>query len=149
MANPNPDRSGLRSFKDMPRSESSAIQSMGGQANSKQRKIERMFRDFAEQHCLAKANPATINILKQYYDIPDEGITNLEALMKLMDLKKLDKKTKLGDVIKLFEILAKYTGQEPAKEINLGGELSSKVKYITPDSMDDIKKHIADTIKDV
>ena len=60
-----------------------------------------------------------------------EDMTAAEALFEYAGLKVLDKKSTTGDVVKLVETVAKYTGQEPAKEINItGAGLESNIDRI-------------------
>ena len=116
-----------------------------GKTRQKQKTLREMFELFGE----SKPNKV---VLKTFADlgIPvEEDDTMLTCMFKWAGVKSFAKGTKMGDLLKFFEIFGKYTGQEPAKEVNLGGEISSKVKYIAPESMEEIKKHIADTIKDV
>ena len=129
--------------------EARAMSIAGGIASGKTRRKQKTLREMFELFGESKPNKV---VLKTFADlgIPvEEDDTMLTCMFKWAGVKSFAKGTKMGDLLKFFEIFGKYTGQEPAKEVNLGGEISSKVKYITPDSMEEIKKHIADTIKDV
>lgn len=139
----------LKSLADRTIEEQRQIAIAGGVASGKTRKKQKTLREMFELFGESKPNKV---VLKTFADlgIPvEEDDTMLTCMFKWAGVKSFAKGTKMGDLLKFFEIFGKYTGQEPAKEVNLGGEISSKVKYITPDSIDEIKKHIADTIKDV
>lgn len=129
--------------------EARAMSIAGGIASGKTRRKQKTLREMFELFGESKPNKV---VLKTFADlgIPvEEDDTMLTCMFKWAGVKSFAKGTKMGDLLKFFEIFGKYTGQEPAKEVNLGGEISSKVKYIAPESMEEIKKHIADTIKDV
>ena len=134
---------------DRTEEEARAMSIAGGIASGKTRRKQKTLREMFELFGESKPNKV---VLKTFADlgIPvEEEDTMLTCMFKWAGVKSFAKGTKVGDLLKFFEIFGKYTGQEPAKEVNLGGEISSKVKYIAPESMEEIKKHIADTIKDV
>ena len=120
-----------------------------GETRKKQKTLRELFETFGE----SKPNKV---VLKTFADlgIPvDEDDTMLTCMFKWAGVKSFAKGTKMGDLLKFFEVFGKYTGQEPASKHELTGAdgqpLETKVKYIAPESLEEIKKHIADTIKDV
>lgn len=125
------------------------IATMGGKASGEVRKKKKTLREMFETFGESKPNKVVLEQFAKLGIPVDEDDTMLTCMMKWAGVKSVAKGTKMGDLLKFFETYGKYTGQEPAKEVNLGGEISSKVRYIAPESMDEIKKHIADTIKDV
>ena len=116
-----------------------------GETRRKKKTLRELFETFGE----SKPNKVVIEQFNKLGIPVDEDDTMLTCMMKWAGVKSVAKGTKMGDLLKFFEVFGKYTGQDPAKEVNISGEMSSKVNYITPDSLDEIKKHIADTIKDV
>ena len=116
-----------------------------GETRRRQKTLKEMFKAFGE----SEPNKILVAQLEKLGIPVEDGDTMMDCLFKWAGVKTVEKSTKMGDLLKFFEVFGKYTGQEPAKEVNLGGEISSKVKYIAPESMEEIKKHIADTIKDV
>ena len=116
-----------------------------GETRRRQKTLKEMFKAFGE----SEPNKILVAQLEKLGIPVEDGDTMMDCLFKWAGVKTVEKSTKMGDLLKFFEVFGKYTGQEPAKEVNLGGEISSKVKYISPESMEEIKKHIADTIKDV
>lgn len=116
-----------------------------GITRRKQKTLREMFETFGE----SKPNKIVVEQFEKLGIPVDDDDTMLTCMFKWAGVKSVSKGTKMSDLLKFFEVFGKYTGQEPAKEVNFGGEISSRVKYITQDSMEDIKKHIADTIKDV
>lgn len=82
------------------------------------------------------------------YGISCDGMTAIEALFAWMGLKALAKNTNMNDISKFAEMYAKYTDQEPAKKLDITGEMSSKVKYIEPDEYKAVQEHINNVIGD-
>lgn len=129
--------------------EARAMSIAGGIASGKTRKRQKTLRELFETFGESKPNKVVLDQFAKLGIPVEDDDTMLTCMFKWAGVKSVAKGTKMGDLLKFFEVFGKYTGQEPAKEVNFGGEISSKVKYITPDSIDEIKKHIADTIKDV
>lgn len=136
-------------FPQRTEEEQKAITTAGGIASGKTRKRQKTLREMFETFGESKPNRVVVDQFEKLGIPVEDDDTMLTCMLKWTGVKSVAKGTKMGDLLKFFEVFGKYTGQEPAKEVNLGGEISSKVKYITPDSMEEIKKHIADTIKDV
>lgn len=129
--------------------EARAMSVAGGVNSGKTRRRQKTLREMFETFGESKPNRVVVEQFNKLGIPVEDDDTMLTCMFKWAGVKSVAKGTKMGDLLKFFEVFGKYTGQEPAKEVNLGGEISSKVKYITPDSMEEIKKHIADTIKDV
>lgn len=136
-------------FSQRTEEEQKAITTAGGVASGKTRRKQKTLREMFETFGASKPNKVVVEQFEKLGIPVEDDDTMLTCMFKWAGVKSVAKGTKMGDLLKFFEVFGKYTGQEPAKEVNLGGEISSKVKYITPDSMEEIKKHIADTIKDV
>lgn len=136
-------------FTQRTKEEQKEITTAGGIASGKTRKRQKTLRELFETFGESKPNRVVVEQFEKLGIPVDEDDTMLTCMFKWAGVKSVAKGTKMGDLLKFFEVFGKYTGQEPAKEVNFGGEISSKVKYIAPESMEEIKKHIADTIKDV
>ena len=139
----------LTSLADRTIEEQREIATAGGIASGKTRKRQKTLREMFETFGASKPNRVVVEQFEKLGIPVEEDDTMLTCMFKWAGVKSVAKGTKIGDLLKFFEVFGKYTGQEPAKEVNFGGEISSKVKYIAPESMEEIKKHIADTIKDV
>lgn len=139
----------LTSLADRTIEEQRSIATAGGIASGKTRKRQKTLREMFETFGESKPNRVVVEQFNKLGIPVEDDDTMLTCMFKWAGVKSVAKGTKMGDLLKFFEVFGKYTGQEPAKEVNLGGEISSKVKYIAPESMEEIKKHIADTIKDV
>lgn len=139
----------LTSLADRTTEEQRQIATAGGIASGKTRKRQKTLREMFETFGESKPNRVVVEQFEKLGIPVEDDDTMLTCMFKWAGVKSVAKGTKMGDLLKFFEVFGKYTGQEPAKEVNFGGEISSKVKYIAPESMEEIKKHIADTIKDV
>ena len=69
------------------------------------------------------------------YDV--DSLTIIDAIIKILSARTLDKKASIGDMMKFVEMFAKYTGQEPAQEINLGVNIEVADKK-TKDEIEDL-----------
>lgn len=139
----------LRPYSSLSEKEQRELTSKGGKASVEARRRKKTLRELFETFGESKPNKVVIEQFNKLGIPVDEDDTMLTCMMKWAGVKSVAKGTKMGDLLKFFEVFGKYTGQDPAKEVNISGEMSSKVNYITPDSLEEIKKHIADTIKDV
>lgn len=85
--------------------------------------------------------------LKQLgFDITD--MTVIDALVKVASTKGLGKKASMKDIMIFIEAFAKYTGQEPAKKVEVEGDITSKVRYIEPDEYKAVQDHLNEVIGD-
>lgn len=80
------------------------------------------------------------------FDITD--MTIIDALVKVASTKGLEKKSSMKDILAFVEAFAKYTGQEPAKELKVDGDITSKVKYIEPEEYKAVQEHIDSVVGD-
>ena len=150
MANPHPDVNKLKphQFKKGDTSNKAVNGALGGAANAARIQKEKTVKMIVQQSWYApvdendKAHLATLGIPVR------EGMTKGQALMEYIGVQKYDPNTKFGDLIKLFETMAKYMGEEPAKELNVTGDISSKVKYIEPDEYKAVQDHINQVVGD-
>lgn len=114
-----------------------------GEAKRKAKTIKQILQDWGDD----EPSDAMKKQLAQY-GISCEGKTAIEALFAYMGLKALARNTNMNDIAKFAEMYAKYTGQEPAKELNVTGDISSKVRYIEPDEYKAVEDHINKVIND-
>ena len=75
--------------------------------------------------------------------------TMLTCMFKWAGVKSVAKGTKMGDLLKFFEVFGKYTGQEPAKELNITGDVGTKIKYVDPKEYQAVQEHIDNVIGDI
>lgn len=143
----------LKPYGMLTEEEQKRLTSMGGKASGEARKKKKTLREHFEMFGEVKPNKVVVKAFADLGIPVEEDDTMLTCMFKWAGIKSVDKRTKMGDLLKFFEIFGKYTGQEPASKHEFTGAdgqpLEAKVKYITPESMEEIKKHIADTIKDV
>ena len=106
---------------DQNREEASKNGHIGGIASGEARRKKKTLAMVIQAWADGKPN---VQMKKQLLEfgipVPDD-MTAIEALFEYAGLKVLDRKANSGDVVKLVETVAKYTGQEPAKEINISG----------------------------
>lgn len=131
MANPNPNQEGLIYYKKGDTKDKAKNGALGGKASGESYRKKKTLAMIIQAWADGKPN---IQMKKQLLElgIPvGDDMTAAEALFEYAGLKVLDKKSTTGDVVKLVETVAKYTGQEPAKEINIvGGGLESSIDRI-------------------
>lgn len=131
MANPNPNQEGLIHYKKGDTTDKAKNGALGGKASGESYRRKKTLANIIQAWADGKPN---IQMKKQLLElgIPvSEDMTAAEALFEYAGLKVLDKKSTTGDVVKLVETVAKYTGQEPAKEINItGAGLESNIDRI-------------------
>lgn len=137
MANPHPNTSGLITLADRPRKESAKIQSMGGHAAKKANDERKTFRETMEM-CLQE-------LVERKGE--DGSVLGKITAQQAICLKQIAKAIK-GDTP-----AAKYCAEvSTPKQIEITGKdgapLETKVKYITPESIEEIKKHIKDVVND-
>ena len=75
-------------------------------------------------------------------------MTVIDALVKVASTKGLGKKASMKDIMIFIEAFAKYTGQEPAKKVEVEGDITSKVRYIEPDEYKAVQDHLNEVIGD-
>lgn len=134
MANPNPNQKSLDNlilYKKGDTTDKAKNGALGGIASGESKRKKKTLAMIIQAWADGKPN---IQMKKQLLElgIPvSEDMTAAEALFEYAGLKVLDKKSTTGDVVKLVETVAKYTGQEPAKEINItGAGLESNIDRI-------------------
>lgn len=132
----------LKPFNTLPVEEQRKIQTAGGQANKA--RIER-----EKQHQNEVRTFAEIAADLMQRMIRNEK-TGEEASTKQVIMAGLVAKAAKGDT-KAFDFVSKLLGEGVANTLELTGAngepLQTGVKYITPESLEEIKKHIAETIK--
>ena len=128
MANPHPRTDQLTSFADMPRSQSAAIQSMGGRAKnaitSKRKKLR--------------------EILAAYMEMPnkyDPTKTNAEV----MEMRLAEKATDPADPsLKAIDMIHELLGEKPAQKIEQ--EQRTVTKFVSEAEFQEVSDHIDSVI---
>ena len=122
-------KANLVSFEDMTPSEQRRIASMGGVQSGKNRKNKKLLKEMFESMSESSIPPMIKEKLESF-GIKTEGLSFIEAIVKIASLKTAEKRASLSDIIKFMEIYAKYTGQEPPKEIVVSGGLEANFDKI-------------------
>lgn len=115
-----------------------------GETRRKQKTLRELFETFGE----SKPNPVVKEQFEKVGLKIDDDDTMLTCMFKWAGVKSVAKGTKMGDLLKFFEVFGKYTGQEPAKELNITGDVGTKIKYVDPEEYNAVQKHINDVIGD-
>lgn len=129
-------------IQDRPREEQRAIQLKGGQANKarieKEKEHQNEIRTFAE---------IAADLMQRM--IKNEKTGELSSTKQVIMAGLIAKAAK-GDT-KAFDFISKLLGEGIIDKLELTGAngqpLQAGTTYITPESLDEIKKHIADVIK--
>lgn len=136
-------------FNNLGGEKASELGRKGAEESAKVRRKNKTLREHFETFGQSKPNPV---VLKQFKDlgIPiDEDDTMLTCMFKWAGVKSVAKGTKMGDLLKFFEVFGKYTGQEPAQKHELtGADGEPLVKYITPDQYNEVQNHIDQFVGD-
>lgn len=129
-------------IQDRPTEEQRAIQRKGGQANK-----ARVEREKQHQNEVRTFAEIAADLMQRM--IRNEK-TGEETSTKQVIMAGLIAKAAKGDT-KAFDFVSKLLGEGIVDKLELTGAngepLQSTVKYITPESLEEIKKHIADVIK--
>lgn len=120
----------LVSLADRTTEEQRTIAIAGGIASGKTRKRQKTLREHFETFGMAKPNPVVIQQFKKLGIPVEEDDTMLTCMFKWAGVKSVDKRTKMSELLKFFEVFGKYTGQEPAQKLVVEGELSSNIDRI-------------------
>ena len=131
--------------------EQRAVATMGGKASGETRRKQKTLREHFEAFGKAKPNPVVVEQFRKLGLEVGPDDTMLDCMFKWAGVKTVERSTKMGDLLKFFEVFGRYTGQEPAQKHELSGvdgQPIQAVKYVTSQSIDEIKKHIKDVIDD-
>lgn len=135
------------SLKNRTKEEQRRIATMGGIESGKVRAREKTLKEIFSALGKTEANQVIKSQLKQLgYDV--DGLTMIDAIVKVASAKTFNKNAPLKDILNFVEVFAKFTGQEPAKKLELDGDITSKVKYIEPHEYKAVQDHINDVIGD-
>ena len=115
-----------------------------GETRRKQKTLREMFEAFGE----SKPNPVVKEQFEKVGLKVEDDDTMLTCMFKWAGVKSVAKGTKMGDLLKFFEVFGKYTGQEPAKELNITGDVGTKIKYVDPEEYKAVQEHIDSVIGD-
>lgn len=133
MSNPNPNQKSLDNliyYEKGDTTDKAKNGALGGKASGESKRKKKTLAMVIQAWADGKPN---IQMKKQLLEfgipVPDD-MTAVEALFEYAGLKVLDKKATSGDVVKLVETVAKYTGQEPAQKVDITGGLESNIDRI-------------------
>ena len=115
-----------------------------GETRRRQKSLRELFEAFGE----SKPNPVVKEQFEKVGIQVNDDDTMLTCMFKWAGVKSVAKGTKIGDLLKFFEVYGKYTGQEPAKELNITGDVGTKIRYIEPDEYKVVQEHIDSVIGD-
>jgi hypothetical protein len=106
-----------------------------GKTRRKQKTLREMFETFGE----SKPNKVVVEQFAKLGIPVEDDDTMLSCMFKWAGVKSVAKGTKMGDLLKFFEVFGKYTGQEPAQRIDIGNSLESNI-----DRIKEMEKHFDD-----
>lgn len=112
---------------------------LGGIKSGESKRRAKTIKQIIEAWAESKPSKLWVEQLTGLGIIVDEEKTALEALIDYTQMKALDGKTNLSDLLRLMETIAKYTGQEPAQKIDIVGGLESNI-----DRIKNMEKHFDD-----
>lgn len=138
----------LKDFSERTTEEHREIAIAGGIKSGETRRKQKTLREMFETFGNSKPNPVVKEQFEKVGLKIDDDDTMLTCMFKWAGVKSVAKGTKMGDLLKFFEVFGKYTGQEPAKELNITGDVGTKVKYVDPEEYNAVQKHINDVIGD-
>lgn len=116
-----------------------------GESRRNQKTLKEMFKAFGE----SEPNKILVTQLEKLGIKVEKGDTMMDCLFKWAGVKTVEKSTKMGDLLKFFEVFAKYTGQEPAQKHELTGKDGEPIiKYIDPKEYKEVQDHIDHFIGD-
>lgn len=98
------------------------IATMGGKASGEARRRKKTLREMFETFGESEPNKILVTQLEKLGIKVEKGDTMMDCLFKWAGVKTVEKSTKMGDLLKFFEVFAKYTGQEPAQKHELTGK---------------------------
>lgn len=109
----------------------------GGYASQKAQKKKKALKEiFQAMGETIPPNAIQEQLKKLNYDVEDLNL--IDALVKIASIKTLDKKATVNDIMKFVEMYARYTGQEPAQEINAKGFSIVVADKKAKDSLEDL-----------
>ena len=123
----------------------------GGIKSGETRRKQRTLREHFETFGQSKPNKVVIEQFEKLGIPVSEDDTMLTCMFKWAGVKSVAKGTKMGDLLKFFEVFGKYTGQEPAQKHELtgaDGQPLETVRYITPKEYNEVQNHIDQFIGD-
>lgn len=130
----------LKPYGVLTKEEQKKLTSMGGKASVEARRRQKTLREMFETFGESKPNKVVVEQFEKLGIPVDDDDTMLSCMFKWAGVKSFSRNTKVGDLVKFFEVFGKYTDQEPAQKVE------STIKYITPESVDEIKQHIKEYI---
>lgn len=116
-----------------------------GEARRRKKDLCEMFKAFGE----SEPNPILVAQLEKLGIKVDPGDTMMDCLFKWAGVKTVEKSTKMGDLLKFFEVFGKYTGQEPAQKHEVtGADGQPLIKYVDPKEYKEVQDHIDQFVGD-
>jgi len=135
---------------DLTEEEARAMSRRGGIASGKTRKRQKTLREMFETFGESKPNPVVVEQFKKLGIPVEEDDTMLTCMFKWAGVKTVAKGTKMGDLLKFFEVFGKYTGQEPAQKHEVtGADGQPIVKYIDAAQYKEVQDHIDNFVGDI
>lgn len=131
--------------------EQQAIATKGGIKSGETRRKQKTLREHFEMFGQSKPNKVVIEQFEKLGIPVSEDDTMLTCMFKWAGVKSVAKGTKMGDLLKFFEVFGKYTGQEPAQKHELtgaDGQPLETVRYITPKEYKEVQDHIDQFVGD-
>lgn len=124
------------------------IATAGGVASGKTRRKQKTLREMFETFGESKPNKVVVAQFEKLGIPVDDDDTMLTCMFKWVGIKSVSKGTQMKDLLKFFEVFGKYTGQEPAKELNITGDVGTQIKYVDPDQYKAVQDHIDSVVGD-
>lgn len=125
MSNPNPNQKSLDNliyYEKGDTTDKAKNGALGGKASGESKRKKKTLAMIIQNWADGKPNDMMKKMLVEYgIPVPDD-MNAMEALFAYAGVKVLDRKSSSGDVVKLVETVAKYTGQEPAKKIDISSD---------------------------
>lgn len=119
--------------------EARAMSVAGGVNSGKTRRRQKTLREMFETFGESKPNKVVVEQFTKLGIPVEDDDTMLSCMFKWAGVKSVAKGTKMGDLLKFFEVFGKYTGQEPAQRIDIGNSLESSI-----DRIKEMEKHFDD-----
>lgn len=111
---------------------------LGGLASVEAKRRKNALRDILSL-LMESDPPQAVKERLEALGLKTRDIGFMEAITQWASMKTMEKRTSLSDIIKFIELCAKYTGQEPPKEIVVNGGLEANF-----DKIKEMERHFDD-----
>lgn len=112
----------LRPYSSLSEKEQRELTSKGGKASVEARRKKKTLRELFETFGESKPNRVVVEQFEKLGIPVEDDDTMLTCMMKWAGVKSVAKGTKMGDLLKFFEVFGRFTGQEPAQKHELTGK---------------------------